>query len=78
MCDFEAEYFPQAWGGYNKRGKSSRVSLSVSLSKKQREKVRLIGGVAAIRKLIDSAPIPQKTEKENEHLVVRDSHDLPG
>ena len=66
MCDFEAEYFPRAWGGYNKRGKSSRVNLSISLSKQQREKVRLIGGVAAVRKLIDSAPIPAKPETEND------------
>ena len=61
MCDFEAEYFPHNWPPYNTRGNSNRVKLTVSLSKQQREKVRLIGGVAALRKLIDAAPIP--TEK---------------
>lgn len=61
MCDFEAEYFPQNWGRYNRSGKTTRVQLVVSLSKQQREKVRQIGGVAAVRKLIDAAPIPEKT-----------------
>lgn len=61
MCDFEAEYFPGNWpGGYGKK-KGARVTLSISLSKHQREKVRLIGGVAAVRKLIDAAPIPEKS-----------------
>ena len=56
MCDYEAEYHPGNWGGYNKRGKTTRVQLSISLSKQQREKVKLIGGVAAVRRLIDAAP----------------------
>ena len=53
------------------------MNLSISLSKQQREKVRLIGGVAAVRKLIDSAPIPAKPETENDQPL-RNRHDLPG
>lgn len=66
MCDFEAEYYPGNWLFRGKRGTTTRVSLNISLSKQQKEKVRILGGVVALRKMIDDAPIPEKSGVKND------------
>ena len=61
MCDFMNEY-PGLWRSLEPKYKKSsvRVMYTISLSKKQREKVRLLGGAVAIRKLIEQAPLPDQ------------------
>lgn len=60
MLEYELEYHPESWHRELWRNKSKRVQYSISLSKKQREKLRLLGGAVALRKLIDSTPIPDQ------------------
>ena len=57
MCDFEAEYYPEAWNQpvYRKSGKLFKKEIVLTLNRQQYDAYKAIGAVG-LKKLLENPP----------------------
>ena len=56
MCDFESEYYPRNWLGARQK-KCRTKAVQVTLSLEMHAKLKQLGGVVALKRLIAEAPV---------------------
>ena len=60
MCDFEAKYYPHLWDPWYQsrqskgRRKPKTYRVTMTLNAKQHEKLKAIGGLVALKRLLDA------------------------
>lgn len=64
MCDFEVKFYPQNWdtSRWTRSRRHGKKEVSMVLTNVQYEKLKAMGGIRALKKIIDAA-IPAEPVK---------------